>query len=135
MATSADTIQYIHDQIGLGARLTSRKMFGEYGLYLDGKIVALVCDDQLFLKPTAEGKSFLGKVKEAPPYPGAKHYYLITDELEDPEQLQQAVQVTANALPEAKPKRAARKRAAATPSPKKKAAKGSAKAVKPKRSR
>lgn len=104
MASSADTVQYIVDQAGLGRRLSFKKMFGEFALYLDGKIVALVCDDQLFLKPTDQGKTLLGKVKETPPYPGAKNYFLLTDELEDPEQLKEALLVTARALPEPKPK-------------------------------
>ncbi|WP_416200292.1 TfoX/Sxy family protein [Tabrizicola sp.] len=31
--------------------MTSRKMFGEYTLYLGGKVVAMVCNDQLYLEP------------------------------------------------------------------------------------
>ena len=103
MTSSAETVQYIVDQAGLGRRLAFKKMFGEFALYLDGKIVALVCDDQLFLKPTESGKAFLGKIKEAPPYPGAKNYYLLIDELDDPERLKEVVLVTAQALPEPKP--------------------------------
>lgn len=43
MTIRADTVRYILDQAGLGDRLTSRKMFGEYALYLDGKVVARRC--------------------------------------------------------------------------------------------
>jgi TfoX/Sxy family transcriptional regulator of competence genes len=104
MASSSDTVQYIFDQVGLGRRLSSKKMFGEFALYLDEKIVALVCDDQLFLKPTEQAKDFLGKVRVAPPYPGAKDYFLLTDELDDPDRLKQAVLITAKALPAPKQK-------------------------------
>jgi TfoX/Sxy family transcriptional regulator of competence genes len=104
MASSSDTVQYIVDQVGLGRRLSSKKMFGEFALYLDEKIVALVCDDQLFLKPTDHAKAFLGKVKLAPPYPGAKDYILLADELDDPDRLREVVLITAKALPEPKPK-------------------------------
>jgi TfoX/Sxy family transcriptional regulator of competence genes len=104
MATRADTVQYIADQAGLGRRLEFRRMFGEYALYVDGKVTALVCDDQLFLKPTPEGRRFLGAVTEAPPYPGAKNFFLLAEELEDPERLAQALAVTAAALPAPKPK-------------------------------
>lgn len=104
MGSSADTVQFICDQAGLGKRLTFRKMFGEYALYLDGKVVALICDDQLFLKPTPEGLKFLGKVSEAPPFPGAKNFYLLSSELDDTEMLSEALRVTARALPEPRPK-------------------------------
>ncbi len=104
MATSIDTMQYIADQAGLRQRLTYKKMFGEFALYVDGKVVALVCDDQLFLKPTAEGRALLGSVKEAQPYPGAKPHLLLTQELDDPEQLNAVLQATARVLPVPKPK-------------------------------
>ena len=42
MATRIGTVEFICDQAGLGKRLTFRKMFGEYALYLDGKVVALL---------------------------------------------------------------------------------------------
>jgi TfoX/Sxy family transcriptional regulator of competence genes len=104
MASSIDTIHYIVDQAGLGRRLSFKKMFGEFAIYLDGKVVALVCDDQLFLKPTEQGRVLLEKVKEAPPYPGAKNHFLLTDELDDPDRLKEAILITAQALPEPKPK-------------------------------
>lgn len=53
-------------------------MFGEYSIYCDDKIVALVCDDQLFVKQIAAGEKFLGNVMEANPYPGAKACFLIS---------------------------------------------------------
>jgi DNA transformation protein and related proteins len=55
-------------------------VFGEYGIYCDGKIVALVCDDQLFVKPTLAGENYLGKYTEGLPYPGAKPWFLIVSE-------------------------------------------------------
>jgi TfoX/Sxy family transcriptional regulator of competence genes len=104
MASSFDTVQYIIDQAGLGRRLAFKKMFGEYALYLDGKVIALICDNQLFLKPTEEGLTFLGKVVEAPPYPGAKKYFLLASEVDDPERLGTALQITARSLPTPKPR-------------------------------
>ncbi len=104
MGSKVETVQFICDQAGLGKRLTFRKMFGEYALYLDGKVVALICDDQLYLKPTPEGLKFLGAVAEAPPFPGAKNFYLLSSEIDDTELLSGALRVTARALPEPRPK-------------------------------
>jgi TfoX/Sxy family transcriptional regulator of competence genes len=114
MATSPDTVQFICDQAGLGARLTFRKMFGEYALYLDGKVVALVCDDQLFLKPTPEGRSYLGPTPEAPPYPGSRPFLMLSAMLDDPERLNAAFRITADALPTPKAKAKAKKPAIRT---------------------
>ncbi|MFT3762711.1 MAG: TfoX/Sxy family protein [Pseudoxanthomonas sp.] len=104
MATDRDFIEYVHEQSGLADRLAYRKMFGEYGLYFDGKIVALAADNQLFLKPTEAGRALMPDAAEAPPYPGAKNWLLIDEYLDDAERLQRLIRATADALPAPKPK-------------------------------
>jgi TfoX/Sxy family transcriptional regulator of competence genes len=104
MASSIDTVQYIIDQARLGSRLACKKMFGEFALYLDDKIVALICDNQLFLKPTLEGRAYLGMVSEVAPYPGAKKFFVLAAELDDHDRLSEALKITAAALPKPKPK-------------------------------
>lgn len=75
-------------------------MFGEYAIYCNEKVVALVCDDQLFVKPTTAGKAFVTNYIESPPYPGAKPYLLISGEMwEDSEWLVELFKVTASELP------------------------------------
>ena len=81
MASRKSTVDFILEQIEKAGPVFAKKMFGEYGIYCDGKIVALVCDDQLFVKPTCPGRNFIGTVTEGCPYPGAKPYLLISDEL------------------------------------------------------
>lgn len=104
MATDQSFVDHICEQAGLGPHLSYRKMFGEYALYLDEKVIAFVCDNLLYLKPTDEGRAVLGTVSEHPPYPGAKLYFRLGDELDDRPQLQRAFKVTADALPRPKPK-------------------------------
>jgi len=93
-------------------------MFGEYAVYLDGKVVALVCDNQLFVKPTDAGRAFLGAVVEAPPYPGATLYFLVDEALESPQEVAQLMRITARELPMPKPKRRAKAKAKAKAKPK-----------------
>jgi DNA transformation protein and related proteins len=89
----------------LAGTITSRPMFGEYGVYCDGKIVALICDDQLFVKPTAPGRMYAQPVDEAPPYTGAKMWFRIgEDRLEDIDWLSALIRMTGMALPAPKPK-------------------------------
>lgn len=72
MATSPRTIDLLLERIAPAGRVTAKKMFGEYGLYCNDRFFAVVCDDTLFLKDTAQGREFAPKLKLGPPYPGAK---------------------------------------------------------------
>lgn len=106
MATSQSTIDFLLDQLAEAGNMRARKMFGEYALYCNEKVVALVCDDRLFLKPTEAGKSFLKRTEEAPPYPGAKMYYLIEEDTwEDRDWFTDLIKITAEELPAPKRKK------------------------------
>jgi TfoX/Sxy family transcriptional regulator of competence genes len=111
MASKQRTIDFIIEQISQAGVVSARKMFGEYALYCDGKVVALVCDDQLFVKPTAAGKVFLGNPIEGIPYPGAKPSWHISGDLwEDAEWLTDLIRITAAELPLLKKKERKAKR-------------------------
>ena len=97
MATKQSSVDYIMEQMGGAGVITARKMFGEYGVYCDGKIVSLVCDDMLFMKPTEAGRKYIGAPEMAPPYPGAKEYFLIVD-VDDSGWLSELVRVSAREL-------------------------------------
>ena len=91
MPTSKETVAYILDQLA-PLPVRARAMFGEYGLYCDEKIVALICDDTLFVKPTAIPDELFTTADLAPPYPGAKDYYVVhADQLEDRDWLQNVI--------------------------------------------
>jgi DNA transformation protein len=100
MATAESTAEYLADQVATAGRIRTRKMFGEYALYCNDKVVALICDDRLYVKPTDAGKAFIGDVTEGNPYPGAKPFFLIEEEYwEDRDWLAELVRITAGALP------------------------------------
>lgn len=104
MACSSDLVQYIADQCSGAGEITVKKMFGEYGIYCDGKIFGLICDDHFFVKPTDAGRSLLKTVELRPPYVGAKDYFYIAD-VDDHELLSALVKTTCQALPEPKAKK------------------------------
>ena len=104
MATRAATVDHLLDALA-PLPLTARKMFGEYALYLDGKVVALVCDDQLFLKPTPGALSALPGCPQGAPYLGAKPHLLVTDALDDPERIIAGLKAITADLPASKPKK------------------------------
>ncbi len=80
-------------------------IFGGTTLYSKGKVVALICDNQLFVKPTAPGREYIGDVTEAPAYEGSKSFFLITDEIDDNEWLTELIHRTEQALPKPKPRK------------------------------
>ena len=92
-------VAYLEDQLS-GHTVRTRPMFGEYGLYCDEKVVGLICDDALFIKPSTADPELFSRTEPAPPYPGAKPYHRVPgDALDDREWLGRAVQATADALP------------------------------------
>lgn len=105
MASDLGFVEFVVDQMENAGAITYRKMFGEYAVYCEGKVVALVCDNQLFIKPTSAGNSYIGNVVEAPPYPGAKPFFLIAEQIEDKGWIGNLVRLTERELPEPKPKK------------------------------
>jgi DNA transformation protein len=104
MSTSQGTVDYILEQIAGAGDVVARKMFGEYGLYCDGKIFALVCGDELFFKPTDAGKRYIGDYVEKPPFADAPKPYLLIEDVDDSEWLTGLVQASVADLPAPKPK-------------------------------
>lgn len=103
MATQAATIAHMLDTLA-ALPLTSRKMFGEYALYLGGKTVAFVCDDTLFIKPTAGALALLPDTERGPAYPGSKDYIIGSEVLDDPDLCIRVLQQVERDTPAPKPK-------------------------------
>ena len=144
MSTRPETLDFLLDQLGELPGLRTRRMFGEYCVYVDDKPVAFVCDDQLYVKPTAAGEALLPEPVWGKFYDKAKPHLLLTaDRWDDRDLLRALLLATADAPPRPKPKaprtaaKATRKKPAASPAATKPQAAGpaaagqSAKAAKP----
>lgn len=106
MTTRQTTIDFILEQLSSLPDVRARKMFGDYALYCNEKVVGLVCDDELFIKITEEGHAFNAQdYEEGIPYKGAKPYMHISEKLDDRDWLCQLISITANVLPFPKPKK------------------------------
>jgi TfoX/Sxy family transcriptional regulator of competence genes len=100
MPSEPKIVSFIVDQASGAPDVRAKPMFGEYGIYCDDRMVAMVCDSQLFVKPTLAGRAFAPDAGEAPPYPGAKACLLIDPEhWDDREWLSELFRVSAAALP------------------------------------
>ncbi len=78
VGTRRETVEFILDRLK-SLQFTAKAMFGEYALYADGKVVALVCDDRLYVKDTPVTASLTVDCEKGPPYPGAKAHYIVDE--------------------------------------------------------
>lgn len=100
MATAAATIELLLESLADISTIRARKMFGEYALYCDEKVVAFVCDDRLLLKITPASTALVRTSATGKPYPGAKDYYHIDEnDWDDREYMTELVTATADSLP------------------------------------
>ncbi len=105
MSTDRAFVDYVLEQLS-AREMRANPMFGEYGLYCKDKIIGLICDNTMFIKPTDEGVAFAGRIGRGEPYPGAKPQLKISKaKLKDTAWLEQLVDLTYAALPAPKPKK------------------------------
>lgn len=105
MASDQNFVDFVIEQIKGAGDITAKKMFGEYGIYCDGKLFGVICDNKLFVKPTVEGRKFIGTPVESPAYEGAKPSFLVEDKIEDSEWVSELVRITLKDLPTPKAKK------------------------------
>ena len=108
MASNPDFVQFIADQCTKAGEITTRKMFGDYAIYCNGKIFGLISDNGFYIKPTEAGRKLLRSENMRPPYDGAKPYFYI-EEVDDHDYLTALVKATCAELPEPKPKNRTKK--------------------------
>ena len=102
MSTRPETIEALRDLIPLP--FTVKRMFGEYAIYLDEKVLGFVCDDTLFVKDRPEARLHLPDAPTGHPYPGSKPYIDTSEALDDPAPVTLALRALAETLPAPKPK-------------------------------
>ncbi|MFN7171870.1 MAG: TfoX/Sxy family protein [Fimbriimonadaceae bacterium] len=105
MSTKPETAAKVVQALEAAGSVRVKRMFGEYGVYLNDKFIGVICDDILFLKPTPAGEDILEIAEFAPPYPGARPHLIVPTGLwGDAELMAELAQATHDALPAQKPK-------------------------------
>ncbi len=79
MSTRKETVKFILDKLGNPGKFSTRAMFGEYALYADGKVVGLICNDQLYVKILPESAELEGVCDKDEAYPGSKKFYVVEE--------------------------------------------------------
>lgn len=110
MSTQKETTEFILERLGSPKHFFVRAMFGEYALYADGKVVALVCDDLLYVKILPASQALEGICEKGEPYPKAKPHYIVEEgQLSSLTDLPAILLGIARSLPTKKKKAKARK--------------------------
>jgi TfoX/Sxy family transcriptional regulator of competence genes len=103
MACTPDFIEYICEQIAGTGEIRSKKMFGEYMIYVNDKPVLLVCDNTVFVKQL---DCLAAEMKNAPqgvPYPGARPHYIL--DIDDTALSKKVVRILEKITPIPKPRK------------------------------
>lgn len=95
-------VEFIIEQIQDVGNISHKYMFGGCAIYRGNKVVALICDNQLYIRPTKNGKKFIKIVNEKSPYPGAKPHFLIEENIDNKEWLCDLIKITAKELSQPK---------------------------------
>lgn len=110
MATQKETVEFILKKLRHAEEFSARGMFGEYALYAYGKVVALICDDRLYVKILPASNELESLCEKGEPYPGARPHYIIEEgQLSRLENLPSILLAVAKSLP-AKKKKSVRKK-------------------------
>lgn len=83
MATTKEFHDFILENLQKVGEVSTRKMMGEYCVYYQGKMIGDICDNCLFLKPTASVLRLLPDAERAYPYEGSKTLMVMVEDVED----------------------------------------------------
>lgn len=103
MASSLEFVRFVCGQLADAGKITCKRMFGEYGLWCDGRFFATIEDGMLCLKITDAGHAMLPDAEVVEPHEGARFLYVA--ELDDRAFLAELVRRTCAELPAPKPRR------------------------------
>ncbi len=100
MSTQKETVEFILEKLRHPERFRTWAMFGEYALYADGTVVALICDDQLYVKIVPASQALEAICEKDAPYPGARPHYVVEEvQLSQLENLSEILFAIAKSLP------------------------------------
>ena len=103
MATTPEYNEFVCERLEPFGAVRSRKMFGEYMVYLNDKPIITVCDNTVFVKILPELAACLNDAERGFPYDGAKLHYIL--DIEDSELLSDVIPILEAVTPLPKPRK------------------------------
>ena len=83
MACSEEFIEFVCSQIEGVGMVRTRKMFGDWCIYIDERPVILVCDNTVYVKMNPAIADLMADAETGFPYEGAKEHYILDVEHSD----------------------------------------------------
>jgi len=103
MATTQEYVEFVCEQIKGVGDIRYRKMFGEYVVYVNDKLVMVVVDNEVFVKKLEIVENLMAGAPVGSPYTGAKEHYIL--DIEDKELSMEVVRLLEEVTLVPKPKK------------------------------
>ena len=97
MATTTEYMHYVCERLDAFGAIRSKKMFGEYMVYLNDKPILSICDNTVFVKKLPAIEALMGNADCGLPYEGAKEHYIL--DIDDPALTAQVIAVLEPLIP------------------------------------
>ena len=104
MASSKEYLDFILEQLSGLNGITSKKMMGEYILYINGRIFGGIYDDRFLVKPTKSAMAMMPDADRELPYEGTKEMLLVNN-VDNRDFVTELVTAMYDELPTSKPKK------------------------------
>ena len=100
-----DFNEYVRDSLSSSGDIVIKSMMGGYLVYLNGKLIGDICNNELFLKITPTTDRLLADSEQRYPYEGSKTLMYVFDGFEDADLIAQLLDGMYTELPEKKRKK------------------------------
>ena len=104
MATSREYALFVENLFRGMDGFSMKRMFGEYGIYLQGRVLGFLCDEQILLLDTPTARKLLPDAERKELFPGSKLFIIFSDE-GNHHLLQSVAQAMWEELPVPKPRK------------------------------
>ena len=106
MATTQDYLAFVLEQLPPLWEIRSKKMFGEYMVYLNDKPILTLCDNTVFVKKLPVLDEIMADAPCGCPYEGAKESYIL--DIEDRDLTERVLTLAEATTPVPKPRKKGR---------------------------
>ena len=101
--------EYVNECFSVAGGIVIKSMMGGYLVYLNGKLIGDICDNELFLKRTPTSDRLLADSELRYPYEGSKTLMYVFDRFEDKALVSELLDGMYTELPEKKQSKRSKK--------------------------